>query len=153
MAGRLERLIYTSQWAPSVAEHEDEIVRGILGVSIHNNRLADLTGLLVVHDGWFVQALEGGQPQIARVMDKIFQDRRHTGVRILGAGFADARAFRDWDMIAAKPGPEADPLLTELGLLARFNGYSLDGASALRLLMAVGDAERQRERAALRISA
>ena len=153
MTGKVERLIYASKWAPGVADHVDEIVLGILGASIANNRAAELTGLLVVHDGWFVQALEGSQQQIARRMDQIFQDRRHKEVRIVSSGFDTGRAFSDWDMVAAKVGREADPLLTELGMLAHFNGHNLDGASALRLLFAVGDAERQRERLKLRIHA
>ena len=148
MTGKVERLIYASKWAPGVAEHVDEIVLGILGASIANNRVAELTGLLVVHDGWFVQALEGSQQQIARRMDSIFQDRRHGDVRIVGSGFDSGRAFSDWDMVAASVGREVDPLLTELGMLAHFNGHSLDGASALRLLFAVADAQRQRERIA-----
>ena len=148
MQANLERLIYASRWAPGLADHIDQIVLGILGASIANNRPAELTGLLVLHDGWFVQALEGRSQSIARLMHTILQDRRHTDVKIIGAGFADARAFQDWDMVAAHAGKEADPLLTELGMIARFNGHKLDGESALRLLFAVGDAQRQRERAA-----
>ena len=148
MQANLERLIYASRWAPGLADHIDQIVLGILGSSIANNRPAELTGLLVLHDGWFVQALEGRSQSIARLMDTILQDRRHTEVKIIGAGYIGARAFQDWDMVAARVGAEADPLLTELGMISRFNGHKLDGESALRLLFAVGDAYRQWERSA-----
>ncbi len=153
MAAVLERLIYASRWAPGLAEDTDESVRAILGVSIHNNRIADLTGLLVVHDGWFVQALEGGSRPIAATMERIVRDQRHVDVKLLGSNMDTARAFRDWNMAAAHPGAEAIPLLTELGMVAHFDGHGLDGEQALKLLIAVGDAERQRERRALGLGA
>jgi len=146
MASGIERLIYASRWTPGLIADVDEAVRGIVAVSVFNNRRDDITGLLVVEEGWFVQVLEGSSPRIGLVMDRILQDRRHMDVKLLGVGLTRSREFGDWNMAAARPGSEAAPLLTELGMAARFNGHRLDGSQALALLIAVGDAQRRKER-------
>ncbi len=153
MPNELQRLIYASRWAPGLERRIEREVRTIIQASIPRNREADLTGLLMVHDGWFVQALEGGRPRIASAMDRIFHDPRHAEIRILSSGAVDGRAFRDWNMAAAMAGPEVQPFLTELGLLADFDAHQLDGPAAFRLMLALGEAERARERAGLGLSA
>jgi hypothetical protein len=153
MPTELQRLIYASRWTPGLEVDVEAQVRRILDVSIPHNREADLTGLLLVHEGWFVQALEGSRARIASAMDRIFHDPRHCEVRILSSGAVNDRAFRDWSMGAAMAGPEAQPFLTELGLLAQFDAHQLDGPAAFRLMLALAEAERARERAALGLSA
>jgi hypothetical protein len=145
MAGVLERLIYASRWAPGMVADVDEAVRGIVAVSIQNNRRDDVTGLLAVHDGWFLQALEGGSRQLAAVMERILRDQRHAGVRFLETGTAAARRFQDWNMVAVRPGPESRPLLAQLGMAAGFDGAALDGAQAVELLSTLAGAQRRRE--------
>jgi hypothetical protein len=145
MAGVLERLIYASRWAPGMVADVDEAVRGIVAVSIQNNRRDDVTGLLAVHDGWFLQALEGGSRQLAAVMDRILRDQRHVGVRFLKTGTATSRRFQDWNMVAARPGLESSPLLTRLGMAAGFDATALDGSQAFELLSTMAAAQRQRE--------
>ena len=138
----LVRLIYASRWNVPEGRALDEEVRKIVIASMNNNRLVNVTGLLLVHDGWFVQALEGGRPAIAAAMDRIFRDRRHGGVHILSSGAVDGRAFRDWSMAAAMAGPEVQPFLTELGMAAEFDARRLDGPAAFRLMLALAEAER-----------
>ncbi len=153
MPTELQRLIYASRWAPEIADSIDETVHRIVTVSIGNNRLVDISGLLLAHEGWFVQVLEGGRPKIAAAMDRIFRDSRHTEVHILSSGSIPSRSFREWNMTATTAGPEVQPFLTELGMVARFDARRLDGGSALRLMLALAEAERSRERAALGLSA
>ena len=149
MPTELQRLIYASRWAPGLERRIRSEVRRIVEASIPRNRESDLTGLLLAHDGWFVQALEGGRPSIAAAMDRIFRDPRHSEVHILSSGAVDGRAFRDWNMTAAMAGPEVQPFLTELGMAAEFDARRLDGPSAFRLMLALAEAERAGGRAAL----
>ena len=153
MPTELHRLIYASRWAPGLERDLPHAVKTIIASSIANNRTSDLTGMLLAHEGWFIQALEGCRGSIAKVMDKIFKDPRHMEPHVLCAGPVTSRAFREWNMTAAAAGPEAQPFLAELGLLTEFDPRTLDGASAFRLMLALAEVERARERTALGLSA
>nr|QQZ50453.1 BLUF domain-containing protein [Phenylobacterium glaciei] len=55
----LHRLIYASRQAFTPEMNPNEEIDGLIRASIRNNSATALTGLLLVHDGWFLQALEG----------------------------------------------------------------------------------------------
>ena len=153
MPAELHRLIYASRWAPGLESDLHQTVKQIVAASIQNNRMTDLTGMLLAHEGWFIQALEGGRGAIAALMDKIFRDPRHMEPHVLSAGPATSRSFREWNMTAAAAGPEARPFLAELGMLSEFDPRELDGASAFRLMLALAEVERARERTAMGLTA
>jgi hypothetical protein len=118
------------------------MIRQIIRASIHNNRLEDVTGLLLFGRGWFLQVLEGGADQVASAFSRIRSDERHTGVRLIAETAAEARTFRDWNMVASC----ADTVdLGRLGL-ADLDLDRLDAEAAMAVLMAAGEAERERER-------
>ncbi len=149
----MERLIYSSRWAERVEADVNETIRRIVSVSISNNRLANLTGLLFARDGWFIQVLEGPRGAIANAMDRIEHDPRHSDVRVLAAGPARGRLFHDWNMTAANPENAPGPLLACMGMTGGFNPSRLDAAQALDMMIALADQERARERAALGLDA
>ncbi len=138
-ADGLHRLIYASRQAlPSNADL-DETVGDIIRASIRNNREQAITGLLLVHDGWFVQALEGPQGAVADTYGRITGDPRHAETRVLTEGAAPGRAFADWNMCARTLSEADDVLLEELEQRRAFAPARLDGRGALRLLKAVRD--------------
>ena len=92
MPTELQRLIYASRWAPGLEPRIGSEVRRIVETSFPRNRDSGLTALLLAHDGWFVQALEGGRPAIAAAMHRIFRDRRHGELHILSSGAVETRA-------------------------------------------------------------
>ena len=153
MPAELHRLIYASRWAPGIERDLPQTVKSIIAASIQNNRRSDISGMLLAHEGWFIQALEGGRGNIAASVERIFRDPRHTEPHVLSAGPAPSRAFRDWNMTAAAAGPEARPFLAELGMIEDFDPRQFDGASAFRLMLALAEVERARERAALGLTA
>ena len=53
------RLIYASHIAPVCQDDLKAALTNIVTRSIVKNRKAKITGLLIAHKGWFVQALEG----------------------------------------------------------------------------------------------
>ena len=145
MAGHLHRLVYASRWSNGLGEDVEAAVHRIVAASIHNNRQLDVTGLLMAHDGWFLQALEGPEAGVGQIMERIRSDRRHRDVVMISSGPAPSRLFKDWNMAGAWLGRGADALLIELGQIARFDGQRLDAVGALDLLIHAGEAARRRE--------
>lgn len=150
---QLVRLIYVSRWAAGLEADIDETVRKIITTSVQNNRLADVTGMLFAQNGWFVQALEGPKSRVDATLTRIRNDSRHTDLKVIAAVPAEARAFRDWNMVAVELGPDVQAAQTRLGLTEPFNPTSLSGEEALALMLALAAAERERERKAITITA
>lgn len=138
-AAGLHRLIYASRQALPPGSDLGEAVGEIIRASIRNNREAAVTGLLLVHDGWFVQALEGSPAAVAQTYGRIEDDPRHAETRVLIQGEAEGREFSDWNMCARSLSDADDVLLDELEQRRTFAPSRLDGRGALRLLKAVRD--------------
>lgn len=132
----LHRLIYCSRQRLA-ANVLDEQVADIIRVSIRNNREVGVTGLLLVHQGWFLQALEGAAEAVMTTYRRITEDPRHDSPKVLSAGPASAREFGDWNMCARGMTPADDAILATLGAREAFAPESFSGRSALRLLKAV----------------
>ncbi|HWA98257.1 MAG TPA: BLUF domain-containing protein [Pirellulales bacterium] len=62
-----------------------------------NSRL-DVTGMLVYHDDAFLQVLEGHEPAVQSLYDRIKLDDRHTNCTVLLRSFIDQRNFGEWTM-------------------------------------------------------
>jgi hypothetical protein len=129
----LHRLIYAS----SECLDADEDLGAIIRSSIRNNRAVSITGLLLLHDGWFLQALEGPAEAVMTTYGRIARDRRHFDCTILSAGPVQAREFGDWNMCARRLSPADDAILDALHQRETFAPAKLSGQSALRLLKAV----------------
>ena len=96
----LTRLIYCSRQAPTLASTLDQVIEDILTISVAMNRAADITGVLLFHDGWFIQALEGPADAVAATYGRIIADRRHTQVTRLSTEVIGRREFGEWAMCA-----------------------------------------------------
>jgi len=137
----LARLIYASR-ANGLGGDFSEQVRAILVKSIHNNRLAAISGFLVVGEGRFLQALEGPAVEVEATFQRISQDRRHDDIVVIARGAADRRLFRDWNLAQHHIVASDLPLLTEVGLSA-FTPDVLGEEQALRVLTAFGGRYRR----------
>jgi hypothetical protein len=58
-------------------------VAQILGVSDRNNRRDHLTSCVMFHQGHILQAIEGGRADVDRLIRRLLDDPRHTGMRVL----------------------------------------------------------------------
>lgn len=89
------RMFYISKAAPGLTsdDHDD-----ILAAARRNNRPTGVTGLLVVKDGYFAQALEGEEAAVTQIFSKIAEDPRHSGVVVLAKEETDHRIFPGWQM-------------------------------------------------------
>ena len=79
-----------------------------------NNKLSNVTGLLVFVDGMFLQVLEGEESAVKNIFEKIKSDKRHSHISILFESNVEERAFPNWEMAYASP--SARDLATWSGL-------------------------------------
>jgi hypothetical protein len=71
---------------------------GLAGACMRNNQRLDVTGALYYDDRHFFQTLEGPEPAIAVLLERIRRDPRHADMRILARGPILARRFPCWSM-------------------------------------------------------
>lgn len=90
----LTQLIYASR----PFGFDDLALTGILASARRNNIRDAITGALICREDLFVQLLEGDGEKIDKAFARIRRDDRHTDVRLLWTGAADARLFPEWAM-------------------------------------------------------
>lgn len=146
----LHRLIYASRQAFAPEQDAEHEIDALIRVSIRNNRAASITGLLLVHAGRFVQALEGPAEAVMTTYRRIVDDPRHAETKLIHAGPApDGRAFGDWNMCARRVSAADDAILDTLGQRITFDPAGLSERSALRLLKAVRGIQERTQLSAL----
>ena len=106
----LFRIVYVSEAAGSVGSGLMPLI-DIIGVSEQNNRRDHLTGVLMRHDGQFLQVLEGARADLNRVMARVSQDRRHDNLRMLSDQPISERLFPDWAMARLETTPDVKAFL------------------------------------------
>lgn len=117
----LYELIYVS--AATVDLSQADLSRLMEESRLHNARHG-VTGVLLYHQREFMQLIEGDEPEIKALFDRICLDERHQQVEIMWEGPIAERSFADWamglvagsdDLLRGRPGYE--PLLAQ-GLIA-----------------------------------
>jgi DNA-binding response OmpR family regulator len=89
-------LIYASQAADNFSEKD---LIDILKVSRSKNEKANLTGVIIFHNGYFLQMLEGDFATINKLFyEHICKDARHCNVITLFQEYREKREFPDWNM-------------------------------------------------------
>lgn len=108
----LERLIYASR----ATRPTDSLLNlsEILAVSHRNNQRDGLTGALAVHQGRFIQVIEGGRDALDGLLNRLRSDERHSDIEVLDRRPVTARTFTDWTMGSARITPELDQALSTL---------------------------------------
>ena len=91
----MHRLIYLSSALPAFSEND---LHDILTKSRRNNKLLDVTGLLLYHDRSILQILEGDKQVVNTLFLTISKDPRHTRIIKLIDEEIDSRDFSDWLM-------------------------------------------------------
>ena len=88
-------LIYFSTASDDVTQKDiEEILEG----SRQRNDESGITGLLIYHDGSFIQMLEGPEEAVVETYGRIEKDQRHTRITKVFSGESDQRYFPDWKM-------------------------------------------------------
>jgi hypothetical protein len=132
----LHRLIYAARCDIRPGDLPAQL-EAITAASVVHNRIGHVTGLLLAHQGWFLQALEGPAEQVLETYRRIAADKRCHGAKVLYAGPAILREFADWNMCVRTIGTADQPALAALGMDESFQPLKLSGRCALNLLKAV----------------
>lgn len=89
------QLVYVSRATGDVSGEElDEL----LEQARTNNARAGVTGLLLYHEGDFIQVLEGDKAQVKEIYNRIDNDPRHADPQIVLRHEVEERSFEDWSM-------------------------------------------------------
>jgi hypothetical protein len=91
----LQQLIYSS--AAVGALNEVELSRILLSARRMNPALG-VTGMLLYHEGSFLQVLEGEEKNVETVFERIGRDPRHCRIMLLLRRSIDAQQFQEWSM-------------------------------------------------------
>jgi len=138
----LIRVVYASRATPSCLANLNEDIEQILAVAILNNRSKDITGLLIAHRGWFLQALEGPANDVHDLFKHICTDPRHRDAVILGEGATQMREFGLWSMCARQLSPTDATILGELDRRPSFEPADFPERVVMRLLRTVAGAHQ-----------
>lgn len=76
---------------------EEELEELLMKARINNEKL-NVSGMLLYHEGSFIQALEGPRENVEKLYKIIGKDSRHTETRILFKGDSPQRDFDGWSM-------------------------------------------------------
>jgi hypothetical protein len=70
----------------------------LLGKARENNRVLEVSGMLLHHNGSFLQVLEGEESVVDALFQKIAKDPRHTRMMTIKRASISQRAFPGWSM-------------------------------------------------------
>ena len=135
-------LVYASRATPECMANLSENIEQILAAAISNNRPKGITGLLIAHRGWFLQALEGSADDVRALFNHIRADRRHHDAIILSEGVAQVREFGLWSMCAHQLSPTDALILGELDRRPTFEPSGFPEHAVMRLLRTVASVHR-----------
>ncbi len=134
--GPIHRLIYYSRQRIKTGDLDRQI-GDILAASVRNNAKVEVSGLLIAHQGWFVQVLEGAALDVQTTLGRISHDHRHSESKIISVSPVEERLFGAWAMCAPSLTTIDDEILTALDLRGPFRPSQLKKSTALKLLLAV----------------
>ena len=89
------RLFYVSR---ATVAFDHAAVQSILQTSRRNNARLDVTGCLLFSGHCFAQVIEGAQPAVDELAQRIAADPRHAGIRFLAETHGAERHYADWAM-------------------------------------------------------
>jgi hypothetical protein len=89
------QIIYASGAVKPYARNE---LVELLRVARQRNAAADISGMLLYHDGAFLQVLEGPDYDVDAIYAKIQKDPRHTNFLLLRRETILKKEFENWSM-------------------------------------------------------
>ena len=95
MESALQQVIYTSIASPLLDGGE---MFKIVSDAAQKNRKLEITGMLVIVQGRFFQAIEGPPHNIDKLLNSLNNDPRHHSVRVLRRKSIEFRQFPNWSM-------------------------------------------------------
>ena len=92
-------MIYSIIYVSSAIEpFSNEQLVDLLALARAKNSEKHITGMLLYHDGDFMQVIEGEKNAVLTLFAKLCLDPRHQNVMTLMEGEVEARSFSEWSM-------------------------------------------------------
>ncbi len=91
----IRQLVYISA---ATVPFDDDDLRDLLNKARANNDQQNISGMLVYHDGAFIQVLEGEGHAVDTLYEKIDLDKRHVNTTVLLRNDVSERTFEAWSM-------------------------------------------------------
>jgi hypothetical protein len=139
----LIRVVYASRATSQCVADLPRELGQILAAAIFNNRPKKITGLLIAHRGWFLQALEGPADDVYELFRHICTDPRHRDAIILAEGPIVTREFGLWSMCARQLSPTDALILGALDQRPSFEPSDFPERVVMNLLKSVAAVHRQ----------
>lgn len=98
MSDKPDDLVTLTYFSSARQRFDDASLLDLLQRARRHNEQTRITGLLLYHQGNFVQALEGPRDAVHRLFERIRGDARHGGVISAGIEIAAERQFPHWSM-------------------------------------------------------
>jgi hypothetical protein len=128
----VHQVIYSSA---AVEPFSDSALTELLAAARVNNGRLGVTGMLLYHEGSFLQALEGDEDVLENLYVKIGKDTRHHRLVALFRRNVGSRHFDQWQMgfAATKSLPKNMPGFSDY---LRLRGDPIEGANAAARMLA-----------------
>lgn len=95
MEAELFQIIYVSAASPAF---DESTLPELLHQARTNNEKLGITGMLLYHEGSFIQVMTGPEEAVMAVYRKVEKDPRHCDPSLLFKGHVEERSFEDWSM-------------------------------------------------------
>jgi Sensors of blue-light using FAD len=95
--GYLIRAIYLSE-VNIISNNILDEIRKIHSVANERNKKANISGVLLFSDRFFLQLLEGPRLAVTECLGRILNDDRHDRIRLCSVEEISARLFGEWSM-------------------------------------------------------
>lgn len=122
----LIQLIYASRSSRVLGPAD---VKDILGASQRNNTRAGVTGALCLHNGIFLQLLEGDRAAVNVLYHRLLKDSRHRDTAVLDLSEIPYRRFTGWSMGLIASVESNRQLFLKYSRTADFDPYSMSAAT------------------------
>jgi len=128
----VQQVIYQSA---AVAPFSEAELTQLLAVARVNNGRLGVTGMLLYHEGSFLQTLEGDEQVLETLYARIGKDKRHHRLVTLLRRQVDERYFDQWQMgfASMKNLPNSMPGFSDY---LRLRGNAIESANAAARLLA-----------------
>jgi len=94
----IRTVLHISETTTKYVRIHDWRVKQIEAISKRMNKARQLSGLLVANEQHFLHIIEGREPQVEMVLDKIQRDSRNKNFEIIFDVIWETRLFNDWKL-------------------------------------------------------
>ena len=91
----MHQIIYMSA---ATEPFSDDALAELLDVARTRNAEKNISGMLLYHEGSFIQVLEGPERAVTQTYQIVSKDPRHSDVQVLFQGEIEERSFGEWSM-------------------------------------------------------